>query len=143
MSPHRLIALSCLLLASFTLHAETWEGALAKLQASVAAKEGCGLVVELERVDARRLRVRLQTPGTTFRSASFQARTEGKGSQQVLLVEGLDLDSLSAATLVEPGAGVMELAVAGSGMNPRILLKIPAEGQAPEVGLVMVGSRTK
>lgn len=138
----RLVAVACLLLATAGLGAETWEGALAKLKTTVDAKQGYGLVVQIERVDARRLGLRLQTLGTTFKTATFQARMDGQGTQQVFVLEGRDLDAMSGATLIDGPAGDMDLILTGPDFNPRIRIRIPAEGQAPEVGVVTVGSRS-
>lgn len=141
MTLRRLIPLTCCVLASFGLRGESWDGAMAKLKSCVEKDQGHGMVVQLDRVDHQRIHLRLRSLGTTFRSATFQARLEGKGSQQVFVIEGKELEALNGTTLIEPAAGVMDLVITGSAFNPRILMKIPAEGQPPEVATVLIGSR--
>jgi hypothetical protein len=128
-------------LACASLGAETWEGALAKLQAAVDAKEGRGMVVEVVRVDARQIRLRVEARGTTFHAASVRSHVQGKAGLPVLSMEGREMTALQGATLLEPGTEALEVALAGPDLAPRIVVKAPAPGQRPEVARVVAGER--
>lgn len=134
-------ALLCLGLAIPGLRAETWEGALAKLQAAVDAKEGRGVVIEVARVDARQVRLRLEARGATFHAVSVRPRIQDKVGLPVLSMEGREMTMLQGATLLEPGTEALEVALAGPDLAPRLVVKVPAPGQAPEVAWVVVGAR--
>lgn len=134
-------ALLCLGLAMPGLRAETWEGALARLQAAVDAKEGRGLVIEVDRVDARRIRIRMEARGTTFHAASIRPYVQERADLPVLSMEGREMTAMQGATLLEPGTEAVEVALAGPDTAPRLVVKVPAQGQRPEVATVIVGRR--
>lgn len=133
--------LFCLGLSVPGLHAETWDGALAKLQAQVDAKRGRGMVVEVERVGVQRIRLRVQARGTTFHAALFRPITPDGAGVPVFAMTGKDMEALSGSTLVDAGTDAMEVVLAGPDLAPCIRLKVPALGQPSEVGTVMVGER--
>lgn len=82
------VVLLCLGLAAPGLRAETWEGALAKLQAVVDAKEGRGVVIEVTRVDARQIGLRVEARGTTFHAATVRPRVQEKADPPHLVDGG-------------------------------------------------------
>ncbi len=134
-------ALLCLGLAVPALCAETWEGALAKLQAAVDAKEGRGMVIEVVRVDARQIRLRVEARGTTFHAATVRPRVQDQAGRPVLSMEGQELTAWQGVAPLEPGTEALEVALAGPDLAPRLVVKVPAPGQRPEVARVVVGER--
>ena len=134
-------ALLCLGLAAPGLRAETWEGALARLQAAVDAKEGRGMVIEVARVDARQIRLRVEARGTTFHAATVRPRVQGQAGLPVLSMEGREVAAWQGVTRVEPGTEALEVVLAGPDLAPRLLVKVPVPGQPPEVASVVVGER--
>lgn len=134
-------ALLCLSLAMPSLRAETWEGALARLQAAVDAKEGRGLVIEVDRADVRQVRLRVEARGTTFHAASVRPRVQEKAGLPILSMEGREMTAMQGATLLEPGTEAVEVVLAGPDLAPRLVVKVPEPGQRPEVATVIVGRR--
>lgn len=132
-------ALLCLGLAIPGLRAETWEGALAKLQAAVDAKEGRGMVIEVARVDARQVRLRVEARGTTFHAATVRPRLRDQSGLPVLSMEGREMTAWQGVTLLEPDTEALEVGLAGPDLAPRLVLKVPAPGQRPEVARVVAG----
>lgn len=134
-------ALLCLGLAVPGLRAETWAGALARLQAAVDAKEGRGMVIEVARVDARQIRLRVEARGTTFHAATVRPRSQDQAGLPVLSMEGREVAAWQGVTRVEPGTEALEVVLAGPDLAPRLLVNVPAPGQPPEVASVVVGER--
>jgi hypothetical protein len=139
MFSNRLLALALILLAAHSAHAaETWETASTRLQAHVDAKRGTGAIVLLERLDHQTVRVRVKALWPSFRGASIQSSGEAGTKQLTCQVEGGAGDTLVHTAIIDHRATRMEVRLHGSDFNPKIMLKLPALGQA-EVGTVLMG----
>ena len=138
MFSNRLRSLALIALAAHFAHAtETWETASTRLQAHVDAKRGTGAIVLLERLDGRTVRVRVKALWPSFRGASIQSSGEAGVKQQVYQVEGGAGDTLVRIATIDHRATRLEVRLYGSDFNPKIMLMLPAPGQA-EVGTVLM-----
>lgn len=139
MFSNRLRPLALIALAAHFAHAaETWETASTRLQAHVDAKRGTGAIVLLERLDGQTVRVRLKALWPSFRGASIQSSGEAGVKQQVYQVAGGAGDILVHIATIDHRATRLEVRLYGSDFNPKIMLMLPAPGQA-EVGTVLMG----
>lgn len=138
MFSNRLRPLALIALAAHFAHAaETWETASTRLQAHVDAKRGTGAIVLLERLDGQTVRVRLKALWPSFRGASIQSSGEAGVKQQVYQVAGGAGDILVHIATIDHRATRLEVRLYGSDFNPKIMLMLPAPGQA-EVGTVLM-----
>ncbi len=139
MLSNRLLPLAFgILTGSFAVAAETWETASTRLQAHVGTQQGPGAIVQLERVDARTVRVRLKTLWPGFRGASLQSAGETGLKQSVGQLSAGAQDIVHLAT-IDPRDTRLEVRLYGADFNPKIMMKLPAPGQA-EVGTVLMGN---
>ncbi|HEY3399055.1 MAG TPA: hypothetical protein VGK03_00355 [Geothrix sp.] len=127
--------------AQTVLATETWEAAATRLQAHVAAKQGPGAIVQIERVDAATVRVSLKTLWPRFRGASFQGGGDPSLRHRVGQVEGKGSNTFVGTTTIDPRTTHLDVRFHGSDFNPKIRMKLPASGQT-EVGTVLMGVRS-
>lgn len=138
MITHRLLPLAWIVLAARVAPAtETWETASTRLQAHVDAKRGTGAIVLLERLDGRTVRVRMKALWPSFRGASIQSSGEAGVRPPACQVAGGAGDTLVSTATVDHRATRMEVRLYGTDFNPKIMMKLPALGQA-EVGTVLM-----
>lgn len=121
------------------LQAETWEGATQRLADHAQQGRGRGAVVHLERLDARTVRIRLKAQWPGLRGASVQSSGEGLQDPRCLQIEGAPTDLVERTATIDPRATRVEVRLQGSDVNPKLMLRMPAMGQA-EVGMVLIGS---
>lgn len=140
MFPIRLLSSAIALLAAQPAFAtETWEAASTRLQAHVAAKQGHGAIVQIERVDARTVRVSVKALWPGFFGASFQGGGDPDIRYRVCQMKGKGTDTFVGTTTIDPRTTHLDVRLNGSDFNPKILMRLPAPGQA-EVGTVFMRS---
>jgi hypothetical protein len=139
MFSHRLLSLVMVLAAGAAARAtETWETAATRLQAHVEARLGHGAIIQLERVDARTVRIKMKAAWPDFRGASFQSAGEPGLRPLSWQVEGRPGDPFQHTATIDPRATRLEVRLYGSDFNPKLLLRVPSLGQS-EVGTVLLG----
>lgn len=139
MFPIRLLPLVIVLSAAPAAFAtESWDAAASRLQAHVDARQGQGAVVQVERLDAQTVRVRLKTLWPRFMRASLQG-AGGRPGHRLCQMEGRGGETLEGTARIEPGTTRLEVRLHGSDFNPKIMLRLPETGQS-EVGVVLVAA---
>ncbi|HJV39933.1 MAG TPA: hypothetical protein VJ528_13920, partial [Geothrix sp.] len=101
MFPIRLLPLVIVLfMARAAFATESWDAAASRLQAHVDARQGQGAVVQVERLDAQTVRVRLKTLWPRFMRASFQG-SGGRPGHRLCQMEGRGGETLEGTARIE------------------------------------------
>jgi hypothetical protein len=116
-----------------------WDKAVSQLKQNLAKRPGFGVTVMLERLDAQTVRIRLQLIGASVKEANFYGRTaEGIGHAALQLATPKGIESLNTTAMLSEHANLMEVGLKGEDFSPSLRLRVPKQGEKPEVAMLSV-----
>ncbi|MBI4912514.1 MAG: hypothetical protein HY823_07235 [Acidobacteria bacterium] len=130
-----------LLLAGAMLFAQgnEWERALQNARRFME-KGGRAVVVMLHRTDPSTVKVQVAALGSSFREIRCMAHG-AKGGQEALALESARaMDQMEGAALLDEQTTDMEVSLKGEDLRPRIRLRVPRQGEAPQIGTILAGT---
>lgn len=121
-----------------------WDKALVQLKQNHAKRPGFGVAVMVERLDGQTVRIRLQVLGASLREVNCFGRSgEGTGHTALQLVTPKGIDSLNATAMVGEQVNLLEITLKGDDFSPFLRLRVPKQGERPEVGMLATESVVK
>ncbi len=122
---------------------DPWVEAVSKLKSDLAAHPGAGLVAVAERLDAKTVRLRLQSVGAGFKSVEASSPQIPSGTYAIQASTRQMMDSFSTITLLPPEATSLKVRVDGEMFSPSLIIPITKLGDKLDPGTVTMGLRTK
>jgi len=138
------------LLAAVTLppaivevQSDPWAEAVSRLKADLAGHPGEGLVAVAERLDAKTVRLRIQSVGAGFKSVEASSPQIPSGTHTITASTRQMMDSFSTVTLLPPEATSLRVRVDGEMFSPSLIIPITKPGEKLDPGSVTMGLRAK
>lgn len=138
-----LLAVATLPPAIVVVQSDPWTEAVSKLKSKLMAHPGSGLVAMAERLDAKTVRLRIQSVGAGFKSVEAASPQIESHTYAITASTRQMMDSFSTITLLPPEATSLKVRVDGEMFSPTIIIPITMPGEKLDPGTVIMGLRTK
>lgn len=129
--------------ALVVVQSDPWDEAVTKLRSDLAAHPGAGIVAVAERLDAKTVRLRIQSVGAGFKSVDAASPQIPSGTYAIQASTRQMMDSFSTITLLPPEATSLRVRVDGEMFSPSLIIPITKSGDKLDPGTVTMGLRTK
>ncbi len=129
--------------AIVAVQSDPWTEAVSRLKSDLAAHTGEGLVAVAERLDAKTVRLRIQSVGAGFKSVEATSPQIPSGTHTITASTRQMMDSFSTVTLLPPEATSLRVRVDGEMFSPSLIIPITKPGEKLDPGMVTMGLRAK